>query len=474
MRGYRRLSGKKQVFDSPLPIVLLSLLFGFIIFAAFRYFTPSVAAYFGPTEQYCVLTVDENIPDRKLAEIITAAGFETVYSESKTMVFFDDFGKWKSFSLDSYRDFVEPFDPRDDGYAEKLRAFFTGNGERKFFIPIETNVLHGAVRRKLTAALEGIPFTIGFLYRSEVFLFWFLLQAVSLLCALFFSCDKKRFAVLLPVLLAFSFGAFPGVILSCILAGIFELLYEPLRELFSRNPYGKFRERFRPYKKVFLRLGCFLVLFALLTIFFDIPHLPVVIGFICFVIIDILSFRESKKKNQRSSPFIPVLILPSRQKAPGNKSMAALALIAVTGSLLYLASPDFLSILINSRKGNFPFLPTALEYQEHMTYQAFFSYTPLGSPNAGYHNYYLGEDGLIAGYRNPGIIPDLEIPPFPLDKLSRFLIDYGNRTGDMPDLFIKEWFGVALIFLLFIRRRAVKSSSNKNKIFPIRAVQAAA
>ncbi|MCL2479783.1 MAG: hypothetical protein FWF22_09790, partial [Treponema sp.] len=55
-------------------------------------------------KNYIVLSVDKEIEDSVVADKLHAAGIDKFYSESATDVYFDDFGKWKVFPLDQFRD----------------------------------------------------------------------------------------------------------------------------------------------------------------------------------------------------------------------------------------------------------------------------------------------------------------------------------------------------------------------------------
>jgi hypothetical protein len=110
------------------------------------------------------------------------------------------------------------------------------------------------------------------------------------------------------------------------------------------------------------------------------------------------------------------------------------------------------------------------EYYRHVEFQNSFSYIPLNqtakeyetSGQLDYQNYYLGEDGLIAGsYSDDNFSQSSSrashlAPPFPLEKLTDFLLKYdkvaiGESTGFSMPLVqplvhkLKEWITVVFI-----------------------------
>ena len=452
-------------------IIFISLLLGGLVFFIFGIFSPPVSG-----ERYCILTLDKEVPDRLAGELISAAGFTTYYSESSASIYIDDFGRWKGFPLDQYRENMEPYDPRNDGYAEKLLSFFLDQGKRKFYIPLGESVNPGSARKKISAALGSIPFSAEIIGRSGPVLFWFILQFAAAICALGICRDKKRFALQLPVIMAFAYGGLQGIVLTAVLAGLREFLREPLTELFSRKPYGSFRERFEAHKPVILWIICFFILYLILSVLLNIPAFPVWVGFFCFIGMEFFSFIHEKRLVYSHNFFAPVNILPFRYKSVVfHQSIAVFALSALLGSLLFLIFPDNSLNSVSQNTVDLAIIPSEAEYWEHMEFQASFSFLPLGSSEGSYLHYFLGTDGLIAGTENPIVYQNAEIPPFPLEKLTRFLLDYRNKAGDSPRLFIKEWFFVALLLLLFIpRRRAVRNGSKKNKVFLLRYPRIAA
>ena len=108
--------------------IAISVICGVMVFVLFKVY-PREALNVG--ERWAVLILDEAHEDRRIRESL--AGIGAFISESSQNIFIDDFGSVKKIPLDSYYDEIEAFDPRNDGYAEKLSAFFVRDGKRLFF-----------------------------------------------------------------------------------------------------------------------------------------------------------------------------------------------------------------------------------------------------------------------------------------------------------------------------------------------------
>jgi len=110
------------------------------------------------------------------------------------------------------------------------------------------------------------------------------------------------------------------------------------------------------------------------------------------------------------------------------------------------------------------YLVSADDYFRHVSFQSSFSYRSLDMnfdlnvprPDAmevlaaeDYLRYYLGEDGLIEGGIQYSAVQEKEFPPFPLEKLMEFLVNYnkpaGNDFGNVKKEISKEWISTAIV-----------------------------
>jgi hypothetical protein len=411
---------------------------------------------------YAVVSVDASLSDRHIGALLDSAGLEKGYfSESTQWIDIDDFGALRKIPLDTYREEIEAFDPRDDGFAERIRAFFVRDGKRFFFIPL----VEGG-RKKLekaaASALGDISFDFEFLGFYRSFLPCLLLLALAARGAVFLSGSPPGFVFQVFPLLGFARGGPSALVLAAFLACFWALFQDPLNEIFTarRYPPGFYagpglrglREKLRPYGLNLVLILVFLLLFGFVSLIGGLPPLPVWTGLaaswgLCFL--SRAAQAEGQKKAVHAR-FNPVIMLPGRVKAV---PLFPLAVIFVPAVLLSLLIPWLFPSLSYSKEApsvSAPrFLISPADYEEHIAFERSFSRRPLGSdsPEDGYVHYYLGEDGLIAGEEDepPGEDRREEIPSFPLENLMEFLLQYNNSLGEAAPAQFKEWISVLLL-----------------------------
>ena len=456
---------------------LVSIICGVMIFFLFRYFAPRDSIL--PAEGYAVLAVYQSEDDRFIREILEFGGIYDVISESSQVVFIDDFNTLRAVQLDNFHNEIAYFDPRDTGYAAKLKNFFVLDGKRFFFIPLESVTGNRAVNlyNKLETLLYGIPFSLAHWRQEPPFFLYFALLVIGGAFTFFFSQSRRLFFYQLPVLLAIGWGGFSTAILATFLCGIWELLREPLRELSTSGRYERnaldyagtgltgLVERLRPF-----RVNIFLALFFLVFILFffiisTFPLVPVIAACVIFFFLNFISFQIEKERlrKARHIPFTPVLLFPVRTRTfsffPFLLPFAAVSLFAISLPRFF---PEFSPQQEPSALVNPYYFVTADDHYRHIAFQRAFPYRSLnhpltqggGSPlyRDSFLLYYLGDDGLIAGSISP-VRPFLEDPPFPLEKLMEFLINYDSlpaaqAVGNYMN--IVEWISVLIIFTTFI------------------------
>ena len=304
----------------------------------------------GVNDGYAILVVDESQDDRAIRETLAVWGMGEIISESSQLVSIDDFGALRQIPLDLFNDEIESFDPRNDGYAEKLRSLFVNNGNRYFFAPLGSSPPD--LRARLNAGLEDIPFSLFLLEQRRSLLPYFLLLAAAGFFALFLSGSRRLFFFQIPLFLSIGWGGFAAMILAAVFAGIWELLREPLKELltsrYSRNTFyytgagvKGIGERLRPYRlNVFLAL-LFSLLLPVLGIAAFLPPVPLLAACACFFLLYFLSFKtmEAIFRNSRHIPFMPVPLLPLRTR---TFSLFPFLIPFVLASFLALILPVFL------------------------------------------------------------------------------------------------------------------------------------
>ena len=434
-------------------LLFISVLSGVLLFFVFRFFTyneprPLVARY---GDIFTILVVDEFEDDKKISEALNLGGIKGVISESTQYVPIDNFGTIRMVPLISFRNEIEYFDPRDDGYAARLRSFFVHNGRRFFFIPLEGNTPY--LRSKITTILGGIPFSLIVFGQERVFFWYFILITIACLISLVFSKSKRHYIFLFPVLISVAWGAIPGIILAAILTGILELLREPVKEIFSSSLYrvsradyaGKgfrgFLKKLKPFRLNVVLFVIFLVSLPALSIFAYLSPILLVASCALFFLLFFLSYKLDTHRffENQHIPFTPVYLQPLKVKtfflSPLLIPFGLVSILAIfipshdpraQEKPLYLDSSFFIS---------------SEEYYQHLAFQQFFSFRPLGRQgddqrplnHESFFIYYLGEDGLIAGSKSYEFSVKTEGLSFPLEKLMDFLVRYYKPMEELTD-----------------------------------------
>jgi hypothetical protein len=422
---------------------------------------------------YAILSVDEAHDDRLIYDLLIGQGITGIISESTQYIVIDDFGTPKIIPLDSFHNEIEPFDPRDDGYASKLRSFFVNNGSRFFFIPLEENHVSANLEKKITLALEDTPFSLTLPGQGKSYLniFHFLLAA-ALIAALYFSRSRRHFILLTPLLFSIGWAGFPAMILAAIYAGMWELIREPQKELIAAYYYRKnIWEQLKPFMLNFALFFLLLIFLLVLPGIGLFRPITVFLMTFCFIIICVLyiSLETARLRKNRHIPFTPVSLIPKKLR---SFSLFPLFIPFGLVSICALLIPYDNSMKHNTLEyfdTRFTISPN--DYYGHLSFQRGFSYRPLSHGSSiesvdnitegAYNRYYLGDDGLIAGvvaYASSGFGNWALEPSFPLEKLMGYLLNYYDpmemvmdqnyepKTEGLP----AEWIFTAALLLLGI------------------------
>ncbi|MDR1949546.1 MAG: hypothetical protein LBQ38_09145 [Spirochaetaceae bacterium] len=450
----------------------VSLFFGLLSFLYTGALSPG-----GTGQGYGILSLDETFSDEGIAEALNRNGIGGVVSESSQWVFLDDFGNLERIPLGEYRERLEDFDPRNDGYAEQLRAFFVREGRRFFYIPLVSDRGKGALQKRVALSLGDTPYSLVLPRAPEQVPWLFILFGCAALGTLAFSLfppekgDKALFPALslMPLLAPFALSGSAGFALSGALFGLFGVTLAPLREFFTSRRYRASSLSFRHWEtrwgsdrvSWFLAV-LFLLIYGLVCFTGGVPVLTALAAPVSFfsVLCTALWAEANQGKIRDHIRFLPVEIRDSRLRLSGFPrivlpfaliSLAALApdsLVPGTGAVFY-GDAD------SGGVGGDLLLPAAADYYRHAAFQASFSLRPLGAgpeeaagpeafPREGlgdypYLRYVLGDDGLIARGvplldtrvypgGDPGALGSGasmsgagELPPFPLEDLTAFL-----------------------------------------------------
>ncbi|MDR1466240.1 MAG: hypothetical protein LBI40_01265 [Treponema sp.] len=476
--------------------ILCSLAFAVILLLTGLKAMPKEDGY-----EYAVLTFDASLNDREIGERLAKSKVGANYiSESTQTVFLNDFNAIKEIPLDEFQGKIADFDPRNDGYAERVNAFFVRGDKRLFFVPLlpETNK-HGiaAIQVDFTSALQGIPFAVEVLGREKPIRLYTVVFCAAALTALFLARPLWMGFLLLPLTAGFAFTRVSGLAMTALLLAAGGIVYEPWKEFFiaclCEKNIKKVWEWFRLPRlkniKFFHRFPYRTFLFILFIIgYFFIgkktPTVLVVGTFCCFFMI-VLLVAVVRAESIRGRRFMPIPIIRTARKEPlfaKNTLPFSIAAVAV----LFLPGALGLQSDINIGDWGDPAsLIDESEYQKHIAFQSSFSTTRLNGDKMDYYEeYYLGDDGLIAGAKpyNKEKLPEFVPKEFSLKKLMDFLEESehnGVQAGsesvsnvsnfNIPTFGSEEFVSLALLSLLciltllgFFQKR---QGSEKKKMF---------
>ncbi|MDR2794066.1 MAG: hypothetical protein LBB61_10470 [Treponema sp.] len=427
-----------------IPVILLVVCS--LSFAAFLFRLAEKIIPHEGSNGYAVLAFDASYPDREIGKCLSRIDLGRFYiSESTQMVFLDNFGELESIPLDLWEGRLEDFDPRHDGYAEKLKEFFVRDDKRLFFIPlsVEANRLGTrAVHTAFTEALGDIPFSIEFLGYDRPIMFYFLLFAIASLLSVLVSKSPVITLALTPLFAGFAFTGSAGLALSAIMLTMASVITAPLRVLFAAGRYGNAKKTiwtrimyfFHPVKRIKLNtkrtahtaaqrlpnikplgllvsIGLFLLFIALYVYTGIISNVSLVFeaavfGCACIVLPLVLWGESNKGGSQDHIRFTPVPIIGNIAKTPLFTRAAIPFTIA---AFLALILPGELGLTAYREGSEYlgDYLIQRSDYEAHLAFQTSFSFTSLGVDSEKkigntYVHYYVGEDGLITGTKEYG------------------------------------------------------------------------
>jgi hypothetical protein len=374
-----------------------------------------------------VLKIDAELNEEEIVFRLQSEGIADIFAASTQTFFLDDFGEIKQIPLNQYDQYLFDFDPRNDGYAEKLNRFFSQEGKRYIFIPLKRQESSSQVTiKKIDALLENIPHEIEFIGTAmPKRLPWLVFFAAFAGIVLFFK-KLRVIAGIFPPMAAFIFWGASGFILAALLCVFCSVLINPLSEWFSNRRAGtkkSIRENFSlyPYSWI-LAAVCFMAYTAVMivtntSLLYSSIAFIALWGFMIFILRNNILFRGASKRRR----FMPIPI----SKESRNVLHHALSAFPFTIAAVILL---FASIFMNQPSSNFEFdqsrIVTKEDFEAHIRFQQNFSFIPLGKTidNYEYRTYQLGDDGLVF---DTGMVYSehqelMETPAFPLE----YLIDH--------------------------------------------------
>ncbi|MDR2519072.1 MAG: hypothetical protein LBD13_06635 [Spirochaetaceae bacterium] len=479
-------------------LILASFSLGFGLFMAALALKTIPAKNLGG---YAVLAVDAAYPDRLIGSLLPPDMAQEYISESTQWVFLDNFGGLERIALDTYHDRLEDFDPRNDGYGEKLRSFFVRGGKRLFFIPLPAPSLGAllkspgmdaipvsdnwinrkrfeAIDHALKARLGTIPFSLEFFGIERPLLCYSLLFILAAAGALILSDTPWFTLTLLPVLGPLVFAGPGGFAAGAALLGLSGGAIAALRQIGPRRG-----QRAPPAGSVLYAL----TLWVWFWMFLHIPgvfsgqgegmlgyadrdafkHL-VIFGSLC--IAALLPLGVWAESGRQKSP-LSQAALP---RTPVNPSALPFALVSLMA--LYIPSmEDMQAYRAPGALGDNRYFVDSADYERHLAFQRSFSFVPLGLSHtdmpdpSGYARYSLGEDGLIADPKaDSGVVPqdeDREVPPFPLEDLIGFLKDFKYAPVKPANSWMIPLLSLAVMLAAFrVTRQGTAAADNDKRI----------
>jgi hypothetical protein len=426
---------------------------------------------------YAVLKIDSQLDDEDIVRRLQSGGIRNIESASAQTVFLDDFGEIKQIPLNQYDDHIFSFDPRNDGYAEKLKSFFYQNEKQFIYIPLENqNVSPNKTIKMIDLLLKDFPHElecIGGAAPKELpwLLFFFALAGI----VIFFKKLRPFAAIFFPMA-GFIFWGSSGFMLAALLAVFFSLLINPLREIcISLKTKKSIRENFSLYRYSWIAAAASFILFTSVIILTNVSILFSVILFAALFVLFVFFLKNDVIQGgiAKRRRFIPV---PISGENPNILHHAISALPFTIAAVVLL----FSSFFMNQSGSRFAFdqnlLVTKADFDAHIRFQQNFSFIPLGETgdNHQYRTYQLGDDGLVLDEgrpyaRNQSLIDEVS---FPLEDLADHIQGRTKQTMQWVswETIIPLFCFIVLVpFSVFVNiknrgRKKIKSMYNDKRI----------
>ena len=438
---------------------------------------------------YAVLSFDASVDDGVLRELLSdTSGFAGApVSESGQWVILDNFSSIVTVPLDKYFTRVASFDPRNDGYAEKLRNVFVRDGKRFVYIPLEQgNWTPTLLDKKFKIIFDDIPFSGEYYGTGKPLKLYFASYAAASLCLLIICYVKKytrynmiNIAALIPVFSSLAFFGAAGIACASLLFAFFIFLKDPANELSTllRSSFNEnsqkikliYKEIIKPYRAYWFFLPAFAAAAGIIVIFSRLKLLFLLAVFAAACAVFFLSLKIPALSGGGHKRFTPVLII-NRRFMDFSFSLCMLPFTAAAFLAVFL-SPHIDGAYESG--GKFDAIIEEQDYYAHLAFQSGFSTRRLGAgPDSGYLSYVYGEDGLPSPDGKPGAQQAFnfdDFPAFPLRHLMDFFRGVNNeeKSGGKKDTDFTDLPVLAVLLLfafpLFVKRRNIYPQKNNNE-----------
>ena len=410
-------------------------------------------------DTYAILTLPSRINDALVVEALENEGIEGTVSESTQWLMMDNFGELEQIKLSEYDERVADFDPRNDGYADKLRTFFINGSERRFYLPkpfvlVDRKIFTQAVSQAISRLNYNIGedshtlLDLGSTSLLSIFSIYYILAGImALTIAAFYSRSLVRALLVVPFILSLSIFGPAGLVASGFLFAMTGHFKDSILEILIRIDRTKDSSKCRKsvphlllspklWKNHLFRIGtgtsfglrpvsitplialfAFLLLSANGAVPWPVSVLSILFTLIFIVVEAVLAW--SKALNSGHSPFIPLVMIPRKRLFPLNvtKALAPFAMAAtlclVSDAFLFIIFPSFDKTEVASIAG-----PNIDDYETHLEFQRTFSLRRLGDTvsDQSYMSYELSENGLVIREEGRGGFDTLAKPdPYPVE-----------------------------------------------------------
>jgi hypothetical protein len=449
------------------------LLLSFVtLSAAFGLFVIGSRMDSGASGGYAIIETDVSVDDRMLRELLSAGNDNfagSPVSESSQWVMLDSFGSVEMIPLDKYSSRIFPFDPRNDGYAEKLQTLFVRDGKRFVYIPlISGNWSSALLDRQFGDLLGDIPFSAEYYGIGKPLPFFFIAYAAASLLLLIIYLFKKNvhsgaagIISLLPVFASFAFFGAPGLAVCALFLGLFICLKEPVNELIlllgSKETEQKknlfYKKLIEPYGMFYVFAFVFAAAIAVIVIFSQFKIYFMLLAFAASVLVFFLSVRTMSLWKSKHKRFIPVMII--KKNNPDFSFSFYMLPFAICASVIMILTPYMSGSVAQGNK--FTQVIEEEDYHAHLAFQKSFSVRQLSSTGMNYPSYVLDEDGLPSPGEGQEALPAVNLndfPPFPVGHLMDFFKNV-NSDGKMKPqntgaVVFSEFLSLILLLLFII------------------------
>ncbi|MFZ5367993.1 MAG: hypothetical protein ACOZCE_07145 [Spirochaetota bacterium] len=375
-----------------------------------------------------VLSVSDKIQESLVLDRLSAAAVHHVISESTQWVYIDDFVGPRAIPLKNYYDYIEPLDPRNDGYADQLKSIFLSDGMRHYFIPLSGLnpwSSQASLLRRLEKSLADLNPSFQLSETSHTQVPWWLTGLVlsGLFVYSFITFKEKREILLsIPAGIIFISLGIGGILCTGLLVALQICISQFQKDLISQQlrkvPFS-LRHFFHWYQPQVVYSAILLVIYSVSGLVFSIHWFLLLAALIVqgatgslFTLIRLNYFADIGH-----TFFLPIELIGSVKKhMEPLKSLVPFSLGALAAFLFFIIIPGRNSVKVLSR--DVPPIPVTFEqYKAHIEIQSHFSIRALyheSSSESSYNTYMLGSDGLLAKVQ-PAVIEDayknLEVPP---------------------------------------------------------------